>query len=67
MESVRIETVEKIVEKIVEKERFVRAEDDCECISEAGFVSLWNKIMHIKYSNLKDRCLSETRMIDIIL
>ena len=54
VETVRVETVERIVEKIVEKERFVKVDDDCECISEAGFVAMWNKIMHIKFTGLKD-------------
>ena len=59
--------MERIVEKIVEKERFVKVDDDCECISEAGFVALWNKIMHIKFTGLRDQCLNENRMLDIIL
>ena len=59
--------MERIVEKIVEKDRFVRVDDDCECISEAGFIAMWNKIMHIKFTNLRDECLTENRMVDIIL
>lgn len=67
IETVRVEIKEVIVEKIVEKERFVRVDDDCECISEAGFVAMWNKIMHIKFTDLRDQCLNENRMLDIIL
>lgn len=67
VEVVRVETVERVVEKIVEKDRFVKVDENCECISEAGFVAMWNKIMHIKFDKLRDECLSENRMLDIIL
>lgn len=42
--------------------------DDCECITEVGFVQLWNKLMMIKFADnsLKDDCLSDDRFADLV-
>jgi hypothetical protein len=76
VEKIKIEYVEKIVEKIVEIEKLVNigggkagSESDCACITEVGFVSLWNKLMLIKFgdNDLRDECLSDGKFIDLIV
>lgn len=71
IESIKIETIEKIIEKIVEVEKIVKVEvekdDDCECISEASFIALWNKMMILKFQDVKEGCLSDDRFTDLIM
>lgn len=72
VETVRVEQIEKIIEKMVEVEKLVyvekKAEDDCECISEVDFVQLWNKMMMIKFQDNKisEDCVSKHKFIDFI-
>lgn len=76
VETIKIEYIERIVEKIVEIEKLVNigggkggSESDCACITEVGFVSLWNKLMLIKFgdNDLRDECLSDGKFIDLIV
>ena len=72
IESVRVETVKQIVEKIVEKEKIVMVGEaeggDCECLTEVGFVTQWNKMMQIKFADnkLTDECISDARFTELI-
>lgn len=72
VETVKIEIVEKILEKIVEKEKLVyvetKAEDDCECISEAHFCEYWNKLMTINFKRTgpSEDCVTKEKFLDMI-
>ena len=66
IESVRIKEVEKIVEKIV---KLTGEEGDEEgCISQAGFVNVWNNLMHIPYSgnDITEDCIDEDTFMNMV-
>lgn len=72
IETVKIETVEKIVEviKVVEKivEIEKKSDADCHCISEVALVQLWNKLMNIKFADnkLSEDCVTEDRFTELL-
>jgi len=72
IESVKVEMFEKIIEKLVEVpvEKIVEVpgkDDDCECITEVKFIQLWNKMMSLKFSDVKEECLSDDKFLDLLL
>ena len=72
VESIKVELFEKIIEKLVEVpvERIVEVpggDDDCECITEVGFIQLWNKMMSLKFSDVKEDCLSDDKFTDLLM
>ena len=68
--STKIEVVKEFVDRIVIQEKFVDIpKDDCDCISEYEFVTMWNRLMNIKFAaaDLKDECLSSKTMVQLIM
>lgn len=70
--STKVEIYEKIVNKIVEKEVFrdiIHKEKDDKCMSEVNFVTNWNKLMNIKFSesNVGDECITEEAFVDLVV
>ena len=66
IETVRIKEVEKIVEKIVS---LTGADGDEEgCISQAGFVNMWNSMMHIPYTgdDITEDCVDEEAFMSMV-
>ena len=53
-------------EKIVEKIVGVESKQGCECITEYEFVDLWNKMLNLPTYNLKDKCLSTHKFVELI-
>ena len=57
---------------MVEVEKLVyvqtKSEDDCECISEVNFVTLWNKLMTIKLqeNSITENCVSNERFLELL-
>ena len=72
VESTSVKVVEKIVDRIVEKEKLVYIEQpggkSDNCMSEAHFCEFWNKMLTIdcKESNVSLDCISKERFIEII-
>jgi hypothetical protein len=69
VESTRIVEVEKIVEVIKEVEKIVQIgggnESDCDCLTGAGFINIWNRIFKIQ-GIAGSACLTETQFIDLV-
>jgi len=66
IESVKINEVTKVVEKL---ERDISgSSDESGCISQAGFVSIWNRLMQIPFneSDFQDGCLDEDSFMRLI-
>ena len=53
----------------VEVERLVpEGADDCDCVTEIGFVNLWNSLMMMKSTEiLKSDCLTSKGFVDLIM
>lgn len=72
IETIKIEIVERFIDRIVEKEKLVyvetKADDDCECITEAHFCEYWNKLMMINFKRTgpSEDCVTKERFLDML-
>lgn len=66
VESIKINEVPKVIE-ILERD-LGGSSDENGCISQAGFVSIWNRLMHIPFNDndFADGCLDEDAFMRLI-
>lgn len=66
IESVKLRQVEKIVNKIVKLTGEMGDED--ECISQAGFINVWNNLMRIPYTgnDITEDCIDEDTFMNMV-
>jgi len=72
VETIKIEIVERFIDRIVEKEKLVYVEQpggkDDNCMSEAHFCEFWNRMMTIDYKRTGPSmdCVSKERFMEIL-
>jgi len=61
----KVVEVEKIVEVIKEVDRLVKDDSDNDCMSQARFIDIWNRMFHLK-GIASSQCLSEDDFVGLI-